>query len=407
VPGDLQGATERRRRLATVAGRTAAAVGLAATAVAVTELFIGPLEGPFFFSTFPAVAASALIGGAAYGVLTAVLCGLAFALLFFEPIGALAVANPVELYRIVGIVLSAILVAVTSGALRAAWARARRARDAAVRAREQLRAAAGRLLAMQRSEREARLRAEAAEREARAGAELQEQLLGVLGHDLRNPLSSIRMSAAAIARRGDLPDPVVSATARIARSAERMTGMISDLLDVTRARRGLGVALERTAVRLDEVCRRAAEELQQVHPGRAIEVAVGGAAVVHGDPSRLGQVVSNLLSNALQHGAPGSAVRLEITGSAGEVSVSVHNAGTPIPEESLPHVFEPFRRAGEQGGLGLGLFIVREIVRAHGGSIEVRSDARDGTTFRAVLPRAAEGLAALVGGAPADDQPAA
>ncbi|HET9551920.1 MAG TPA: GAF domain-containing protein, partial [Anaeromyxobacteraceae bacterium] len=250
-------------------------------------------------------------------------------------------------------------------------------------------------LASQCAQALARARSYEAERRARQEAvqvgRLQEQLMAVVGHDLRTPLAAIGAGAAVMFRRGGLPPEQATSLARIASSAARMGAMIRDLLDFTRARQGLGVVLHREPVRLAEVARRAVLELQEVHPSARLELAAVGDDRLDGDPGRLAQVVANLAGNALQHGA-GSSVRLEVAGRADAIVLSVHNDGPPIPPEVLPQIFEPFRRGpggapAESGSIGLGLFIVREIVTAHGGAVEVRSEAGAGTTFTARFPR--------------------
>jgi signal transduction histidine kinase len=221
--------------------------------------------------------------------------------------------------------------------------------------------------------------------------------MAVVGHDLRTPLTSIRMSAEALASAG--LDPRQQARVqRILSSADRMTDMIRDLLDFSRARRGLGIVLGSDRVCLGEVCRGAVEEVRQAHAGREVALSVAEDTWLDGDRSRLGQVVSNLLVNAVQHGAPGERIEVDVSATPAAVTVRVHNQGPPIPEAALPRVFEPFRRGDADAqprsgrNLGLGLFIVREIVRAHGGAVEVRSRAGDGTTFTVRLPRASAGV---------------
>jgi signal transduction histidine kinase len=252
-------------------------------------------------------------------------------------------------------------------------------------------------LASQCAQALARARGYEAERRARQEAvqvgRLQEQLMAVVGHDLRTPLAAIGAGAAVMFKRGGLPPEQATSLARIASSAVRMGAMIRDLLDFTRARQGLGVVLHREPVSLAEVARRAVLELQEVHPSARLELRANGDDRLDGDPGRLAQVVANLAGNALQHGA-GSPVRIEVADRGDAIVLSVHNAGPPIPPEVLPQIFEPFRRgtggspgAERVGSIGLGLFIVREIVAAHGGAVEVRSAAGEGTTFTARFPR--------------------
>jgi signal transduction histidine kinase len=236
---------------------------------------------------------------------------------------------------------------------------------------------------------------QAARREAEQVGRLQEQLMAVVGHDLRTPLSAIGLSAATLVRRGGLSPEDRALVERISSSARRMGALIRDLVDLSRARQGVGVSLHVARVDLGEVVRGALAELDAGPDGQEVSLAVRGDAALDGDRDRLAQVVSNLVGNALQHGG-GSPVYVTVTGGDLDVTLAVANGGPPIPEELLPHVFEPFRRGepyaraagGRPGNSGLGLFIVREIVRAHGGTVEVRSEREAGTVFTVRLPRA-------------------
>jgi signal transduction histidine kinase len=218
--------------------------------------------------------------------------------------------------------------------------------------------------------------------------------MAVVGHDLRTPLSAIGLAAATLSRRGELGPEARALVERITSSAARMGALIRDLVDLSRARQGVGVSLRVARVDLGEVVRGALAELAAAPGGQGVSLTVSGDAALDADRDRLAQVVSNLVGNALQHGA-GSPVSVTVTGGHADVTLAVSNGGPPIPPEVLPHVFEPFRRGepyphgagGPSGSSGLGLFIVREIVRAHGGTVDVRSGA-DGTVFTVRLPRA-------------------
>ena len=243
-----------------------------------------------------------------------------------------------------------------------------------------------------------RARLQEAETRARQDAErigrLQERLMAIVGHDLRTPLSSIALGTSVMFQRGGLEPAQASTLSRIAASAQRMTSIIRDLLDFSRARQGQLIALEPRAADVDEICRRVLLEFEERVEGPRLRLAVSGDAGAEVDPERLGQVVSNLVGNALHHGA-GSPVLVAVVGGPDELAIEVHNRGPPIPPGVLPEIFEPFRRGAEEGaeapnardGVGLGLFIVREIVRAHGGQVAVRSTAEDGTCFTVRLPR--------------------
>ena len=220
-----------------------------------------------------------------------------------------------------------------------------------------------------------------------------EQMMGILGHDLTNPLGAVRTLAALLLRRADLADGARDCVAEVDRAAQRMQEMIGTLLDFTRSRftGELPVAPERTD--LHEVCRRAIGELRAAEPSRRILLELGGRAEGVWDPARMAQVVSNLVSNALQHGAKQAPVRVSVSGDDGDAVLAVTNEGPPIPPELAAVMFEPFcrgsalRDASQARGLGLGLYIASQIVAAHGGTIDVASSAERGTTFTVRLPR--------------------
>ena len=245
------------------------------------------------------------------------------------------------------------------------------------------------------AERAARARAEAAEEEARRIGALQERLMAVVGHDLRTPLQAVVLGTQVLSMRGGLSDSQATTVARVASSAARMNGIIRDLLDFTRARQGGGIAVNRVAMDATATFQRAVAELQQLHPDRRIAFRSPGELACSGDPERLLQVASNLVGNALQHGPADAAISVEVAGTADEIALRVHNEGPPIPPEVRGAIFEPFRRAhdagaGERpGSIGLGLFIVREIVRAHGGEVRCDSAEGAGTTFTVAFPRGA------------------
>jgi signal transduction histidine kinase len=240
------------------------------------------------------------------------------------------------------------------------------------------------------AERAARLEAERAGEAARRAVELQERLVGVVGHDLRTPLASVQMATALLHRRGGLTEDQARTLSRLSASAERMATIIRDLLDFSRVRKEGGIPVRRGEAELGALVRRAVAELQLVHPHREIAVSAPERAVVEGDPDRLLQVVSNLVGNALQHSGPPARVQVAVAAGPRAVLLAVRNGGPPIDPDLVPELFEPFRHGrrgapGPGGSLGLGLFIVRELVRAHGGEVEVTSEER-GTTFTVRLP---------------------
>ncbi|MET0403251.1 MAG: ATP-binding protein [Cystobacter sp.] len=226
----------------------------------------------------------------------------------------------------------------------------------------------------------------------RQTAEFRERFLGIVSHDLRNPLNAILLSAHGLLKQGGVDSVQARSVRRIVTSAERMGRMIGELLDFTRGRLGGGIPIQPKPVDLRQVCQQVVEELQSSHPGRALLLSTEGDVQGVWDADRLAQLLGNLAKNALDYSPPDSPVDIQVRDEGALVQVTVHNDGPPIPERMLPEIFEPFRRAvsGEQrptSGLGLGLFIVHRIAQAHGGSIEVDSSEGRGTTFTLSLPR--------------------
>ena len=231
-----------------------------------------------------------------------------------------------------------------------------------------------------------------AEEELALALVYRETMMGILGHDLRNPVGAIQGVVGLL----DL-DPALSAQARkglahIDKAARRMGEMIQTVLDFTRARHG-GFPIKRHAMALDELCTSVIDEALAAAPGRQIALATDGDVRGEWDQARLAQVVSNLVGNALVHGAPDTPVELGVSGVASTVSLAVTNRGATLAAAERERLFEPFTR-GPDGlrpgkGLGLGLYIARQIVVAHAGTIAV--DSSDGTTvFTVQLPRAAQ-----------------
>jgi signal transduction histidine kinase len=211
------------------------------------------------------------------------------------------------------------------------------------------------------------------------------RMIGILGHDLRNPIHAITGTARMLLDR-DLADPERKAALRIQRSADRMNALVSDLLDLTRARTG-GIPVERQHVDLDELAADALDEVAVAHPDRKLRLEARSRCIGRWDPERLKQVLSNLLGNAIRYGSSDAPVVLRVACERDQARLEVHNQGTPIPREDVETLFEPYRRGSSHGGgLGLGLFIAREIVIAHGGTIEVASSADQGTTFVVRIP---------------------
>jgi PAS domain S-box-containing protein len=230
---------------------------------------------------------------------------------------------------------------------------------------------------------------EAEEQMARELA-FRERMMGILGHDLRNPVSAVLGLAGVLRLEDGLSDRAREQLALIEQAARRMNEMIGTLLDFTRLRFHGSLPVAVKEIDLDELVRGVVAELQAAHRRREIELNASGNLRGQWDPGRIAQLLSNLAANALWHGARESPVRVALAGQGEAVLLSVSNRGPVIPPELVDRLFEPFQQGTDSGtqrrGLGLGLFIVREIVRAHGGTIDVRS-ADDLTTFAVTLPR--------------------
>jgi signal transduction histidine kinase len=227
----------------------------------------------------------------------------------------------------------------------------------------------------------------------RNAQEFADRLLGIVGHDLRNPLSAVVTSAGALGRSIAAPDDQ-KRVKQILSSAGRMERIISNLMDYTRARSGT-LTLVRRRIDAHEVCRRAVRELQVSHPERTIVVQAKGDATFDLDPDRLEQVLSNLVGNAVRYGAPGEPVMVVSWGEKTMWTLQVSNGGDPIPARLLPRLFSPFERGPQSEGtvrqsLGLGLYIVQQLVSAHGGTVSV-SSGTGRTVFTVRLPRYKEG----------------
>jgi PAS domain S-box-containing protein len=220
--------------------------------------------------------------------------------------------------------------------------------------------------------------------DVKAADELRDRFMGVLGHDLRAPLNAITTGIGHLMKSGQLPAGTERAAGRIAHAADRMSRIIRDVLDFTRVRVGSGIPITPTLVNLSEVCRRVVEEARRAHPSRHISLELQGDLAGHWDGDRLVQLVTSLVANAILHGRDPVTVRAGAT--EGGAVVEVTNRGAPATEEELAKMFEPFRRSRQEGdGLGLGLYLVAEIVRAHRGRIAARSSG-DVVAFEVRLP---------------------
>jgi signal transduction histidine kinase len=221
----------------------------------------------------------------------------------------------------------------------------------------------------------------------RLAGDLREQFIAVLGHDLRSPLSSIGAGVRLLQREPDRAD-AGKLTDLIMKSVERMASIIDDVLDLARGRLGQGMSLPHLEiVAVTPLIEHVAAELRSVHPDHVIDLDLAPDLQARCDGSRLGQLVSNLIANALTHGAPDKPVRVAAESCAGTFTLAVINQGTPIPAEIQADLFKPFFRdkQARHQGLGLGLYIAAEIARAHHGTLTVTSTA-DETRFTFRMP---------------------
>jgi signal transduction histidine kinase len=238
---------------------------------------------------------------------------------------------------------------------------------------------------------EIREEARKTEASARLRSDFEEKLIGIASHDLRNPLNAILLGATNLLRREELDERSLKPLLRIQRSAQRAARLVEDLLDFTQARLGSGIPMHVKEINLGEVAAQVVEEVKSAHPDTELRLERSGPTLGRWDPDRLAQVLVNLLANAIKYGAPERGVTVRLIGEASEVRLEVHNHGAPISAETLPVLFEPMRRGYAESmdrSIGLGLYIVKHIVDAHSGTVEVDSCADRGTTFVVRLPTA-------------------
>lgn len=217
--------------------------------------------------------------------------------------------------------------------------------------------------------------------------------LAILGHDLRAPLQAVKMSTEMLLRKAALDSNGLSLLGNIQNGARHMEAMVSDLLEFVRSRLGSSLPIEPKPMNLADAAKEAINEACAGRPDCRVHLHIDGETQGLWDRGRIDQLLQNLIGNALQHGLNSQAVTLSLDGTPDNVELRMHNYGRPIPQAALGTVFDPLvRSANEELGsnstsLGLGLFIVKEVVQAHGGTIEVTSSEAAGTTFTVVLPR--------------------
>jgi PAS domain S-box-containing protein len=218
-----------------------------------------------------------------------------------------------------------------------------------------------------------------------------EEFVGIVSHDLRDPLQAISVAAMRLKRSGRLAMEDIRPVDMILSGAGRMARMVTQLLDLSHTRLKGAIPVDKKVVDISKVLAPIVDELRLVHPDREILWDVDGQGMCLCDGDRMAQVASNLVANALEHGGPAGPIRVALRNADDNIALVVHNGGPPIPADLLPTIFDLgsrglVRRKGSKG-LGLGLFIAHQIVTAHGGRIDVTSSAQDGTAFRVVLPR--------------------
>jgi signal transduction histidine kinase len=213
-------------------------------------------------------------------------------------------------------------------------------------------------------------------------------LLGVLTHDMRNPLQAIQMTAAYLAKI-NAGNEVSVAARRLIGSGGRLQALLNDMVDFSRSNLGLGIGIVPSAVDVGTLCAETIDEIRGSYPDARVELSVVGECDGHWDGQRVQQLIANLIVNAIHYGKREEAIRIAVTGEETDVCIEVANRGPPMDPGTLLQMFEPLKRGivdADQPGLGLGLYIVREVARAHGGTAEARSDAKN-TVFSVRLPR--------------------
>lgn|GEM_PF-5455273 len=231
--------------------------------------------------------------------------------------------------------------------------------------------------------------AEELAQEARQRAEFEQRLIGIVSHDLKNPIGAMITLASMLLRLGKLDERQAQSLSLIVSSGHRTVRLIRDLLEFSQSRTASGIPIEPRQINFHEVVQQIIDELQLAYPDRRVVADLNGDGQGEWDPDRLAQMMTNLGSNALQHSPPGAVVQISSQCDEQHVRFEVHNEGS-IEPSALLTLFEPFHRTKgptRTGNVGLGLYITKCIVTVHGGTIEVASTPETGTTFTVVLPR--------------------
>lgn len=226
----------------------------------------------------------------------------------------------------------------------------------------------------------------------------QNMFLAILGHDLRNPLGTVVTGSSFLMQAVDIPPKYVLVATRMFNSARRMSKLINDLIDFTRTHLGPGIPIRVKQGSIVAVCEEVVNELRTFHPERMIDLQVPPQLEAIFDEGRIAQVLSNLIGNAIQYGGGDAPVTVQVTATERDLVIGVHNRGEAIAPDKLPSIFDPMVRIAasvnsatsdytERTSLGIGLYISREIVHAHGGRISLASTPADGTTFTLTMPR--------------------
>jgi signal transduction histidine kinase len=217
--------------------------------------------------------------------------------------------------------------------------------------------------------------------------------LGIIGHDLRNPIGAASMAGEALKKLSTPDSKQMALASHIVDATQRGLQILNDLLEVTRSAFGTDIPIARAPMDMASVARRIVAEMRSIAKGRRIDVATDGDTNGEWDETRIGQVFSNLIGNAVEYSLPDSTISVAVKGGSSDVAISVHNLGTAIPADELANLFEMLTRGSSaeserrgSGHLGLGLYITKKIVLAHDGDIDVSSD-ESGTTFAVRLPR--------------------